>query len=153
MDQPTIVLTTDFSKEAERAYGPTVDFAKQMGASIVLLHVVSSLAIPAHGAPFAPMQNDPDLPEHLQEAEASLQKEKAKLEAARPGAGVAIETLAHGTSGEVAEAVAKVAEEKGAAFIALSTHGRTGLRRLILGSVAEAVVRRARCPVMTFPGH
>jgi nucleotide-binding universal stress UspA family protein len=44
----------------------------------------------------------------------------------------------------------RLAEEEGVDMIVLGTHGRTGVLRLLMGSVAEAVVRRAKCPVLTF---
>lgn len=149
MDQPLIVLTTDFSDESARAYAQTADLAKRLGGSILLLHVISSLAIPAHGAPFAPMQDEPDASAHLTEAKKALEKEKAKVEAVGPG--VSVDTHAEATTADIAEAVAAVAEQRSAMMIACSTHGRTGLRRLVLGSVAEAIVRHAKCPVLTFP--
>ena len=52
---------------------------------------------------------------------------------------------------DVAGAILRMAENHHVDLIALSTHGRTGLRRLVLGSVAETVVRRAALPVLTFP--
>ena len=52
-------------------------------------------------------------------------------------------------TGAPAEAIVDLAEAENAEMIVLATHGRTGLPRLIMGSVAEAVVRRAKCPVLT----
>jgi nucleotide-binding universal stress UspA family protein len=51
--------------------------------------------------------------------------------------------------GEPATAIVEDAEKEGADLIVMGTHGRTGLSRLLMGSVAEAVVRRAKCPVLT----
>ncbi len=51
--------------------------------------------------------------------------------------------------GDPATAIAQAAEREGADLIVMGTHGRTGLTRLLMGSVAEAVVRKARCPVLT----
>jgi nucleotide-binding universal stress UspA family protein len=58
-------------------------------------------------------------------------------------------------SGEPAVEIARLAEEEGMGLIVMGTHGRTGFKRLLMGSVAEAVVRRAPCPVLTFkpPRH
>jgi nucleotide-binding universal stress UspA family protein len=58
-----------------------------------------------------------------------------------------------GPSTEVAKDVARFAEENGFDLIALSTHGRTGFRRMVLGSVAELVLRYAQVPVLCFPRH
>lgn len=51
--------------------------------------------------------------------------------------------------GDAAAEILQVADEVGADLIVLGTHGRTGLGRVLMGSVAEAVLRRARCPVLT----
>jgi universal stress protein A len=51
--------------------------------------------------------------------------------------------------GDPAEMILRVAEEVHADLIVMGTHGRTGLSRLLMGSVAEQVVRRAPCPVLT----
>jgi len=51
--------------------------------------------------------------------------------------------------GDPAEAIVELAGKDHVDFIVMSTHGRTGLTRLLMGSVAEAVVRRAPCPVLT----
>lgn len=53
-------------------------------------------------------------------------------------------------TGEPASAIVELAEQEQADLIVMGTHGRTGLTRLLMGSVAEAVVRRAPCPVLTF---
>ena len=53
-------------------------------------------------------------------------------------------------TGDPASAMVRLAEEEGVDMIVLGTHGRTGVLRLLMGSVAEAVVRRAKCPVLTF---
>jgi nucleotide-binding universal stress UspA family protein len=51
--------------------------------------------------------------------------------------------------GDPATTIVQTAEDENADFIVIGTHGRTGLTRLLMGSVAEAVVRRAKCPVLT----
>jgi nucleotide-binding universal stress UspA family protein len=61
-------------------------------------------------------------------------------------AGLEVEDLlAHG---EPAAEIVRVAEERGAGLIVVSSHGRTGLGRILFGSTAESVVRHARCPVL-----
>jgi nucleotide-binding universal stress UspA family protein len=53
-------------------------------------------------------------------------------------------------TGDPSTAVARLAESEGVDLIIMGTHGRTGISRLLMGSVAEAVVRRAPCPVLTY---
>ena len=149
MDKPLIVVTTDFSPDAKRAYAETAQIAKGLGGSILLVNVVENMTLPMHGAPFAPPQEDPELGKHVAEAEAKLEQEKTNF-----GGDVPVTTLAHVASEPtIAEAVVACAKKHDAQLIALSTHGRTGLRRLVLGSVAESIVRHSTCPVLTFPGH
>jgi nucleotide-binding universal stress UspA family protein len=62
----------------------------------------------------------------------------------------AVEYEHHLVTGDPAAAVARLADAEGVDLIVMGTHGRTGLTRLLMGSVAEAVVRRAKCPVLTF---
>jgi nucleotide-binding universal stress UspA family protein len=54
--------------------------------------------------------------------------------------------------GEPAATIVRIAEEEKADMIVMSTHGRTGLMRMLMGSVAEEVVRKAKCPVVTVKG-
>lgn len=147
MTRTLILLTTDFSPDAARAYAPTVDLAKRLGGEVLLLHVVELTAIAPHGAPLAPAQTPPEAPQLIAAAEQRMQTEAGKL-----GSDVPVDTLVESGT-DIVHAINKVAQDRGAAYIALSTHGRTGLRRLVLGSVAEAVVRHAHLPVICFPGH
>ncbi|MEO0479105.1 MAG: universal stress protein [Planctomycetota bacterium] len=147
MTQTTIVLATDFSQEAQRAYGPTVDMAERLGGKIVLAHVVEAALISPHGAPLAPAQVAPDTPQRVDEAEEQLKKEAQLLGDRVP---VEVKASSHETC---AEGLVRLADGVGATHIAISTHGRTGLRRLVLGSVAEGVVRYATVPVICYPAH
>ncbi len=142
---PLILLTTDFSDDARRAYAPTVELAERLGGRILLLFVVESLTVVAHGSPLAPPHTSPELPERLDEAEKKLAEEKTRL-----GTTVPVEVEARAADA-IAEEIAKAGRERSAAFIAMSTHGRSGLRRMILGSVAEGVIRHARTPVVSIP--
>tara|TARA_R110002167_G_scaffold319105_1_gene524802 strand:- start:30 stop:458 length:429 start_codon:yes stop_codon:yes gene_type:complete len=139
----TIIMTTDLSEESQRAFVPTMELARQLHEPIVLLHVVPEHAGLPHGEPLAPSIQSSTLGAELQQAQEAL------------------DTMAQGLEGDVktaaisglnvAEAIASYAEENGASFIALSTHGRTGFRRLVLGSIAEGVMRHATIPVICFP--
>ncbi len=55
----------------------------------------------------------------------------------------------HLVLGTPAEDIVRIASEQNADLIVIGTHGRTGLKRVLMGSVAEAVMRRATCPVLT----
>lgn len=144
---PLFLVTTDFSTEAGRAYGPVVDLAQRLGGQVLLVHVVESAVVAPHGAPLAPMQSPPDIASVVKAAKAQMAAELQKL-----GTVVHVEPLV--VEGiDVARTIADLAEDRKADFVAVSTHGRTGLRRLVMGSVAEAIVRHTQVPVITYPAQ
>ena len=140
-----IVLTTDLSEESKRAFDPTVDLARRLGIGVTLLHVVHDLQVAPHGAPLAPAVSSPELEQEMKEAKLKLGGMRDLLP---KDLEIRTEVL---VSTNVAGEVAAYAKKNDATFIAVSTHGRTGLRRLVLGSVAEAVLRCSTTPVICFP--
>jgi len=140
-----ILVPTDLSPEGERSLPAVVDLARRLGAELLLLHVVEDVAfVPAGEATLPPMA----LPGSAEE----LERTRAQLEARR--AGLPAELVSQGEvirAPSVPQAIADHAVERDCQLIALSTHGRSGFRRLIMGSVAEAVLRRSSVPVLVFP--
>lgn len=137
-----ILCPTDFSGPSEVALSAAVELAAHFHATVHLVHVVP--ALPA-------TQEDSNFTFQVPEYEATLHAEaRERLEAlaARLAAsGVAAHwTVANGDAGRE---IARVAEESGADVIVIATHGETGWRHAIFGSVAERVVRLAPCPVLT----
>lgn len=139
-----ILLTTDLSDDARRAYGHATDLAREHGAKITLLHIVEAARAIPHGAPFAPPMPAPGVAAMLDDAKTELRA------IAESFSGVEVEFDAV-VAGEVAVAIDSEADQRGCDLIVLSTHGRSGLRRLVLGSVAEAVLRHAHMPVLAIP--
>ncbi len=145
MNLSHILVATDLSPESLRPCRPVAELAKTLGARITLLHVVQDLKVAPHGAPLAPAISSPDLHEELKHAALSLEEQEASL-------GTEVEVTSEVISGgSIAESVADYAGRHAVDLIAMSTHGRTGFRHLALGSVAEAVLRHAHVPVLTFP--
>lgn len=143
MDPKHLLLPTDLS---DLSLLP-VERAPELfiGRKVTLLTIVPALAIPAPASPFAPPLEMPDVTQRLEAARQGLEALRPRLP---ESAEVDCLALAESSSGE---AVARWAEEHGVDLIVLSTHGRTGLRRLALGSVAESILRHARVPVLVFP--
>jgi nucleotide-binding universal stress UspA family protein len=132
----TILYPTDFSDRAACAFGLACALARDYGARLVLLHV-SPLPMLAYGEGVV-MPRPPDSHDRL----------KAELERLEvPDAAIRVERRVE--EGDPVPEILRVAEEVGADLIVLGTHGRTGLGRLLMGSVAEQVVRRGPCPVLT----
>jgi nucleotide-binding universal stress UspA family protein len=131
----TILHPTDFSKLSEPARKVSRELARDLGARLVLLHVATpEVGYPEVGPFEVDQQEDRD---RLDEMRAQLDgydlKEPIEVEAVR---------------GEVVPEVLRAAEARGCDLIVMGTHGRTGLSRLLMGGVAEAVLRRAPCPVL-----
>jgi nucleotide-binding universal stress UspA family protein len=135
----TILHPTDFSARSARAFELACSLAQQHAAKLVVLHVVEVPMVVPGGVMTPP---PPVVPED------EWQRLKAQLEAIRP-TNTAIAVEHRMVAGDVSTGVLQVADEVKADLIVLGTHGRTGLARLLMGSVAEQVVRKARCPVVT----
>lgn len=136
----TILVAVDFSAHSEAAVDQAVDLARKLGAR---LHVVHAFALPIQiVSPYEVAI--PDL--YLEETRnAAREKLREVVERIRAG-GLSVE----GHLGEVpaAQAIASVAEKVGANLIVMGTRGLTGLRHVLLGSVAERTLRLAPCSVL-----
>lgn len=145
MKTPHIALTVDFSEESLRAFEPTAALATEMGAHVTLVHVVPDLLLVPLAELGVPPQSAKSWADQLERARQRLEEARARLPA---DLDVTLEVL----SGEsIDRALADFAAEKGVDYICMATHGRTGLRRVALGSICEAVLRRANVPVICFP--
>jgi nucleotide-binding universal stress UspA family protein len=140
-----ILIPTDLSTEALRPCGPMGELARDTGARITLLHVVQDLRFVPHGAPFAPAVSVPDIAFEIDAARTQLEQQAKEI---GPEVQFQIEVVA---AEKIAAGICAYAKEHGVDLIALSTHGRTGFRHLVMGSVAEAVVRHSEIPVLAFP--
>lgn len=140
-----ILLTTDLSEASLRACKPLAEVAKTRDAKVTLLHVVQDFPVIPHGAPLAPRQSAPGVDAETAEAKEWVAR---FLDPLTPG--MINETVVI-RSASVAEAIVDFAEEGDFDLIAMSSHGRTGIRNLVLGSVADAVIRRSTRPVLVFP--
>jgi nucleotide-binding universal stress UspA family protein len=145
MQLARILLTTDLSEESLRAFSPLAALASTQGSAITLLNVVEDVPVIPHGAPFAPPLSAPGLQEEQDAARAWLERHRHAL-----GHGIECDIQVI-RARKVGEAVAEYAREFGFDLIAMSTHGRSGFRHLVLGSVTEAVLRHADRPVLVFP--
>ncbi len=147
-----ILAPVDFSPGSELAAAYAFWLAGRLGARLRLLHVVRGIGGAAAGV--APGVWD-DLAAAEREVREQADRELADLAArlARGAGGAGspkpAETAIVRAGESPADAIVKAAREAGAELIVMATHGRSGLRRMVLGSVAEQVVRSADCPVLT----
>jgi nucleotide-binding universal stress UspA family protein len=133
----TILVPTDFSKHSDSSLRFAIRLARDCGARLRLLHVVEP---PLYSGELG--MTLPTPPESL-----AVLEEKLRKRAETEGAGVPFDTMV--VEGSPAREILRVADEAACDLIVLSTHGRTGLRRVLLGSVAEEVIRHATRPVLT----
>jgi len=140
-----ILITTDLSDEATRAFNPAAALARESGARVTLLHVVPELLAVPHGAMLAPRMSSPSAQEERNSALIGLKKQSVKL-----GNGFRVDLEV--TLGlDLSESIAEYAQEHDVDLVVMSTHGRSGLRRLVLGSIAEGVLRNSTVPVLCIP--
>ena len=141
-----ILFTTDMSDASFRPVEAVHAMARQHGARVTLFHVVHVVPMMPYGAAFAPPVTPGNTSEYVELAREHLDKRREEL------LWDDIETdVAVVADGDVGGAVHRYAEEHGVDLVALSTHGHTGLRRLVLGSVAELIIRHSDVPVLAFP--
>lgn len=145
-----ILLPTDFSAPAGLALRSAVQLAVFHGAKVQLLHVFDDADYIVGTALGMGPQLNAIAELRDQNLAAAEKRLEALAETARHG-GCEVETIF--TVGAPAREIVRLARERATDLIVLSTHGRTGWRRLILGSVAEQVVRDAPCAVLALHAH
>lgn len=137
----TILVPTDFSEQADQALAYAVNLAAQLDATIHLVHAITvpAAGIPELGVAYSSLMMESTAKEAQKEldARATLYRDRVALGPGR------VEV------GDARDVIDQVAETIDADLIVMGTHGRRGLRRMLLGSVAETVVRSAPCPVLT----
>lgn len=139
-----VLVPTDFGEPSDRALAFAVTLAAKFESRLTLLHA-SWLPPSAYAAPYAEGLYWPanEMAEGAKkELDAALKKAKVTYPKAE---GITV-------TGEPWQTILEVAKERGADLIVMGTHGRRGFSRLLLGSVAERIVRLAPIPVLTICG-
>jgi len=131
----TILHPTDFSEHSAYALWLACALARDHGARLVLVHVAAPPTAVYGGDILIPVPPD------------SHDEERQRLDQLQVPDTVPTER--HLMEGDAATRILDVAEKTGSDLVVMGTHGRTGLARLLMGSVAEQIVRKAPCPVLT----
>jgi universal stress protein A len=143
IDLKRILVPTDFSKFSENALRYATAFAEKFGSHLYLLHVVQDLTWFIPEAILVAPAAMPPLEEFRTAARTALDRVVKELNLP----GIKIEAaVAEGTP---FEAIIRFAREQNVDLIVMGTHGHTGLAHMLMGSVAEKVVRKAPCPVLS----
>jgi universal stress protein A len=139
-----MLVPVDFSPTSESAVEYAQELAARFDARIELLHVVEDPIASGAWEPDASYLTIPELlARFVEDAERRLGDIKSQL----MDAGIAVETRV--VTGAPARGIVHAALEDGCDLIVMGTHGRTGLSHMLMGSVAERVIRTAVCPVLT----
>jgi nucleotide-binding universal stress UspA family protein len=132
----TILHPTDFSEYSDYAFRLACALARDYGARLVVLHVTTPLTV---------VYSDGIIPPEPVPCRDEAREKLDQMQAA--DADVRTEHML--ADGDAATEILRVAASAKADVILMGTHGRTGLGRLLMGSVAENVLRKAPCPVVT----
>lgn len=146
-----IMVAVDDSETSQRALQVSIGLAKSCGSRLEIVHAVDESVFPTHARGGA-MLVDPVLVQRAMEAEGQRVLDAA-AESAR-SAGVPTETrvLASETH-HAADQIAEAADAAKADLLIVGSHGRRGVQRLLLGSVAERLVRKANVSVLIVRGE
>lgn len=137
MSTKKIIFPTDFSHTGDAALEMATSLARDSDAKLLIVHVEEPPMAYGSGEMYYGLP-DPD-EEHLKELLSNVVPTDEKVPYEH-----------HMITGSPASAICRLADDQNAEMIIMGTHGRTGVMRLLMGSVAEEVVRRAPCPVLTF---
>ena len=143
MEIHSILLPTDFSECGNFALSYAASLARTFNAKIICVNVIEPI-VPTVG--YSGMTEPLPIADIADQLEDSAERELPKLAECDECAGIEVEELV--VHGEAASEIVRVAREHHVDLIVISSHGRTGLGRILFGSTAEAVVRHATCPVL-----
>jgi nucleotide-binding universal stress UspA family protein len=139
-----IVVPTDFSAASSAALEQAKELARRLGQGVALVHVIDEgfYYVSPIGVPPVPST-------YLSDLERRLLEYLESLAASVRESGVPCEAVMR--RGQSAPQVLAYLEEVRPSMVVMGTHGRTGWKHALLGSVAERVVQRAHCPVLVVP--
>ncbi|MCS6856666.1 MAG: universal stress protein [Sandaracinaceae bacterium] len=141
----TIVCAIDFSEPSERALAHAIELAKVIGAKVLAVH---AWQLPVYAVPDGLAVFGPEL---VSEITTGLHRQLDETVMRYRGHGVEVEGRL--VSGSPVEAILELAESVDAQYLVIGTHGRTGVARLLIGSVAERFVRLSTIPVVVIPSR
>ncbi len=145
-----ILCPTDFSEPSSEALKVANELALHFSAELCLVHVLAPIPVVtaattpiSAGAPTTTF----DVVAYEKELKVASQEKLSAL--IDRGVAKELKVQSYLAQGKAADEIARIAEKEKVDLIIISTHGETGFRHMIFGSVAEKVVRHAPCPVLT----
>jgi nucleotide-binding universal stress UspA family protein len=140
-----ILCATDFSDPSYKGLTAAVELGRQFSAEVTLIHVISPMPVAPLSHEFSTVTTE--VKAYLDQVEKSAKEELNRLITKHGSTDLQMTGVVR--SGEAAEEIANYAKAGGSDLIVISTHGHSGWKRLVTGSVAEKVVRLAECAVLT----
>ena len=144
-----ILFPTDFSEHSRHAFNYAISFAKEYGATLFVVHVIEDVQYLAN----AYMFDVPMMPSFADMEQNRLKEMQEFIDREVDDPNIRIEKVVR--HGRPFIEIIQLAKEENVDLIVTATHGRGGLEHVLFGSVAEKVVRKAPCPVLSIrkPGH
>lgn len=143
-DIKRILCPVDFSQPSQVAAGYAVDLAKTFGAELHLVHVYQ---LPVYAFPDGAVMAGPDFTIEVTTGLTRALDNMARDHADEAGQ----EPKTHLVEGVAYNEIVRLTDELDCDMVVMGTHGRTGVKHMLLGSVAERVVRRSKVPVVVVP--
>lgn len=141
-----ILVATDFSDCSREAVDYALSFSDRLGAELTVVHVFERPVYFEVGVAHS-LQLQHNVDQWIRELKQEISQQMDALVKQLQGRAPAVRAVMN--DGAPVEEILKAARETSADLIVIGTHGRTGLPHVLLGSVAERVVRNAPCPVLT----
>lgn len=140
-----ILCPTDFSEPSLKGVATAEELARHFGAELVLITVVTPIhpAVAAESAGYMRDEFEKEMMRHATESLKQIVAEKIGADVGKR------QFVAYGSA---ADEIVALAQKEGVDLLVIATHGWTGWRRFVFGSVAEKVIRTATCPVLTVNG-
>ena len=139
-DIQKVVVPIDFSDESRAAMDTALEIVEQQTDKLYVIHVLAELSPAEPGVIWGEISNE-NRAQHVREA-------LSEMFADDKYQGIHVEV----TFGNAGFRIAEYAKEVEADLVVISSHGRTGIERMLIGSVAERVVQHAHCPVLVLRG-
>ena len=144
-DIKRITYATDLSPASLAAFPHALGLARLIGAELTILHVLPSVLPPFSDGGYVPQEIWDQIDAGMR-AEAGREMDRLLAQAVDAGVRATVSLV---ETGVTADQIVRAAEEAKTDLLVLGTHGRTGVARFVLGSVAARVVATASCPVLT----
>jgi len=142
-----ILIATDGSELAQKGLDHGLSLAKALGAKVVVLTVTEPFPVYGMAGNFAWVGSPADLDSYNESSKEFAQKVLGAAKEAADRMGIEMETV-HADDSTPAEAIVATADDKGCGLIVITSHGRRGLNRILLGSQTLEVVTHSKVPVL-----